>query len=184
MVQLLTQLGAGTLTLLAYLGRLGLFLGYALGLVFVPPLKVGRIVRQVHFIGARSLLVIALTGAFSGMVLSFQAFYTLTRFGSTAFLGPAVAYTLITELGPVLSALMVTGRAGSALTAEIGIMRITEQIDSLQVMALNPMRYLVVPNLLAGIIAIGRPRSSVGVAFGLRLVHDLNHCKYKCGAYT
>ena len=79
------------------------------------------------------------------MVLGLQIFFTLSRFGSEAFLGPAVALTIIRELGPVLSALMVTGRAGSALTAELGIMRITEQIDALTVMALSPMRYLVVP---------------------------------------
>jgi phospholipid/cholesterol/gamma-HCH transport system permease protein len=149
---LLEKLGAGVLAFLAYVGRFGLFLAQALVLVFVPPLKVGRIVRQVHFLGVRSLVLIALTGLFAGMVLGLQGYYTLTRFGSTAFLGSAVAISLITELGPVLSALMVTGRAGSALTAEIGIMRITEQIDALQVMALNPIRYLVVPNLLAGII--------------------------------
>ena len=86
------------------------------------------------------------------MVLGLQIFFTLSRFGSEAFLGPAVALTIIRELGPVLSALMVTGRAGSALTAELGIMRITEQIDALTVMALSPMRYLVSPSLLAGII--------------------------------
>jgi len=88
------------------------------------------------------------------MVLGLQGYYTLTRFGSEAYLGPAVALSLITELGPVLSALMVTGRAGSAIAAEIGIMRITEQIDALEVMALNPVRYLVVPNIVAGIIAL------------------------------
>jgi phospholipid/cholesterol/gamma-HCH transport system permease protein len=151
---LLEKLGAAVLALLAALGRFGLFLGTALGLVFVPPLKVQRIVRQLHFIGARSLLVITLTGIFTGMVLALQGYYTLSRFGSTAFLGPAVAISIITELGPVLSALMVTGRAGSALTAELGIMRITEQIDAIEVMALNPMRYLVVPNILAGLIAL------------------------------
>jgi len=85
-------------------------------------------------------------------VLGLQVFITLSRFGSEAFLGPAVALSLIRELGPVLAALMVTGRAGSALTAEIGIMRITEQIDALTVMALNPFRYLVVPSIVAGII--------------------------------
>jgi phospholipid/cholesterol/gamma-HCH transport system permease protein len=85
-------------------------------------------------------------------VLGLQIFFTLSRFGSEAFLGPAVALTIIRELGPVLSALMVTGRAGSALTAELGIMRITEQIDALTVMALSPMRYLVAPSLLAGVI--------------------------------
>jgi len=151
---ILTQLGAAVLSLLSYLGRLGLFLGQAVGLLFVPPLKMRRVLRQVQFIGARSLLVIALTGLFAGMVLALQGYYTLARFGSEAYLGPAVAISLITELGPVLAALMVTGRAGSAIAAEIGIMRITEQIDALEVMALNPIRYLVVPNMVAGIIAL------------------------------
>ena len=86
------------------------------------------------------------------MVLGLQIFFTLSRFGSEAFLGPAVALSLIRELGPVLAALMVTGRAGSALTAELGIMRITEQIDALEVMALSPMRYLVAPSIFAGIL--------------------------------
>ena len=151
---LLAQLGAAVLSLLASLGRIGLFLGQSVGLIFIPPLKIHRVLRQVQFIGARSLLVIALTGLFTGMVLGLQGYYTLTRFGSEAYLGPAVALGLITELGPVLSALMVTGRAGSAIAAEIGIMRITEQIDALEVMALNPVRYLVVPNIVAGIIAL------------------------------
>jgi phospholipid/cholesterol/gamma-HCH transport system permease protein len=130
-----------------------IFLGTALCWIFLPPLKWRRMIARIHFIGAKSLVVILLTGAFTGMVLGLQVFYTLTKFGSEAFLGPAVALTLIRELGPVLCALMVTGRAGSALTAEIGIMRITEQIDALQAMALNPMRYLVVPTILAGLIA-------------------------------
>ena len=151
---LLAQLGAAVLSLLASLGRIGLFLGQSIGLMFIPPLKIRRVMRQVQFIGARSLLVIALTGLFTGMVLGLQGYYTLTRFGSEAYLGSAVALSLITELGPVLSALMVTGRAGSAIAAEIGIMRITEQIDALEVMALNPVRYLVVPNIVAGIIAL------------------------------
>jgi phospholipid/cholesterol/gamma-HCH transport system permease protein len=145
---LLSQLGAAVLSLLANLGRIGLFLGQSVGCLFVPPLKIRRVMRQIQFIGARSLLVIALTGLFAGMVLGLQGYYTLTRFGSEAYLGPAVAISLITELGPVLSALMVTGRAGSAIAAEIGIMRITEQIDALEVMALNPVRYLVGVQLL------------------------------------
>lgn len=151
---LLAHLGAATLHMLAALGRVGCFLGQNVGILCVPPLKVRRILRQIEFIGARSLLVIALTGLFAGMVLALQGYYTLTRFGSEAFLGPAVAISLITELGPVLSALMVTGRAGSAIAAEIGIMRITEQIDALEVMALNPLRYLVVPNMVAGLITL------------------------------
>ncbi|UCG14821.1 MAG: ABC transporter permease [Deltaproteobacteria bacterium] len=133
---------------------MGLFLLKAVFYAFTPPLKFARLVKQVWFIGFQSTLVILLTGAFTGMVLGLQGFYTLTRFGSEAFLGPMVALALIRELGPVISALMVTGRAGSAITAEIGIMRISEQIDALELMGLNPYRYLIVPNLLAGIVAL------------------------------
>src|SRR5205807_6020384 len=124
----------------------------ALGTILTPPFKFWAFVDRINYIGDRSLLIIVLTGGFTGMVLGLQVYLTLVRFGSEAFLGPAVALSLIRELGPVLSALMVTGRAGSALTAEIGIMRITEQIDALTVMALNPFRYLVVPSIVAGII--------------------------------
>ncbi len=134
------------------LGRFGLFLGQDTAWTMVPPFKAGLLFRRIHFIGFRSLSVIILTGAFTGMVLGLQVFLTLSRFGSEAFLGPAVALSMIRELGPVLSALMVTGRAGSALTAEIGIMRISEQIDALTVMAVNPFRYLIVPVIVAGLI--------------------------------
>jgi phospholipid/cholesterol/gamma-HCH transport system permease protein len=99
------------------------------------------------------MIVILIMGAFTGMVLALQIFYTLRKVGSEAMLGPAVALSLIRELGPVLCALTITGRAGSAITAEIGIMRITEQIDALISMALNPIRYLIVPTLVASIIA-------------------------------
>ncbi len=145
-------LGRTTIAGLEYLGRFGAFLGEAVLVLFTPPLKVGALLRRIQFIGFRSLIIILLTGAFTGMVLALQLYLTLTRFGSEAFLGPALAISIIRELGPVLSALMVTGRAGSALTAEIGIMRITEQIDALTVMALNPMRYLVAPSILAGVL--------------------------------
>jgi phospholipid/cholesterol/gamma-HCH transport system permease protein len=133
-------------------GRMVIFLGSALYWIFLPPLKWRRMIGRIHFIGAKSLSVVVLTGAFTGMVLGLQVFYVLQKFGSEAFLGSAVALSLVRELGPVLCALMVTGRAGSALTAEIGIMRITEQIDALDAMALNPMRYLIVPTILAGLI--------------------------------
>jgi phospholipid/cholesterol/gamma-HCH transport system permease protein len=98
--------------------------------------------------------VICLTGAFTGMVLALQGYPTLRRVGSEGFLGPLVALSLIRELGPVLSALMVTGRAGSSMAAEIGIMRTNDQIDAMELMGLNPLRYLVTPNLLAGLIAL------------------------------
>ncbi len=151
--RLVESLGRISLDMVQSLGRFGGFLGEAAAWIFIPPFKFAQLIQRIHFIGFRSLSVIVLTGAFTGMVLGLQVFLTLSRFGSEAFLGPAVALSLIRELGPVLAALMVTGRAGSALTAEIGIMRITEQIDALTVMALNPMRYLIVPVIVAGVMA-------------------------------
>jgi phospholipid/cholesterol/gamma-HCH transport system permease protein len=133
---------------------MGLFLARTVLLAGTPPFKFSQLLRQIQFIGSQSVLVIFLTGAFAGMVLGLQGYYTLNRFGSAALLGPMVALSLIKELGPVLCALMVTGRAGSAMTAEIGIMRITEQIDAIELMGVNPFRYLVVPKFLAGILAL------------------------------
>jgi phospholipid/cholesterol/gamma-HCH transport system permease protein len=151
-LRLVDRLGGAVLSVVEALGRFGAFLGQALAVLGTPPFKGRALLERIHYIGFRSLLIILLTGAFTGMVLGLQIFFVLARFGSEAYLGPAVALSLIRELGPVLAALMVTGRAGSALTAEIGIMRITEQIDALTVMALSPMRYLVVPSIVAGVI--------------------------------
>jgi phospholipid/cholesterol/gamma-HCH transport system permease protein len=128
------------------------FLANSFYFIFIPPFKFNLLLRQIRFFGNKSMLVILLTGSFTGMVLALQLFYILRKFGSEALLGPGIALSLIRELGPVLSALMVTGRAGSALTAEIGMMRISEQIDALTAMALNPTRYLIVPNIVAAII--------------------------------
>lgn len=149
-----SSVGRSTLSIVGNMGQMGVFLVQAVGCAFVPPLKMVRVLQQIKFIGFGSLLVIILTGAFTGMVLGFQGYYTLSRVGSTAFLGPMVALALLRELGPVLTALMVTGRAGSAVTANLGIMRITEQIDELEMLGLNPHRYLVVPNLLAALISV------------------------------
>jgi len=144
--------GGRAISVVDSLGRFGTFFAEAVIAIVTPPFKLLAFLDRINYIGYRSLLIILLTGAFTGMVLGLQVYLTLVRFGSEAFLGPAVALSLIRELGPVLAALMVTGRAGSALTAEIGIMRITEQIDALTVMALNPMRYLVAPSILAGLV--------------------------------
>jgi len=105
-------------------------------------------------IGTLSIFVIIFTGAFTGMVLGLQGYHTLSKFGAEGALGSAVALSLIRELGPVLSALMVTGRAGSAICAEIGIMRISEQIDALECMAIDPYRYLMAPRFIASIISL------------------------------
>ena len=154
MTYLLATLGAWTLARLAEMGRMTNFILYAAYICARSPGHPRHILKQISFIGARSTLVIVLTAGFTGMVLALQGYYTLTKFGSEGMLGVAVSLSLIRELGPVLSALMVTGRAGSAIAAEIGIMRITEQIDALETMALEPFKYLVAPKLIASVLAL------------------------------
>ena len=146
--------GAFVINIVREIGRMGLFLAESFFWMVFPPYLLRRIIKQINFIGVKTTLVILLTGTFTGMVLALQIYYTLVKFGAEARLGSVVALSLIKELGPVICALMVTGRAGSALTAEIGIMRITEQIDALDAMALNPYKYLIIPNLIAGIISV------------------------------
>jgi phospholipid/cholesterol/gamma-HCH transport system permease protein len=135
---------------------LGAFVFFLLGSVFyalVPPYKPRLLIRQVRIIGADSLFLIILIGAFTGMVLGLQGYNTLRRFGSDGALGTVVALVLVRELGPVLAALMIAARAGSAMAAELGSMQSTEQIDALTVMAINPVQYLVSPRMLAGVIS-------------------------------
>lgn len=154
MVGLIQSIGAFGVRQILGAGRLGLFLLFTIRGIFLAPGKFWPIVKQIEFIGTKSFLVIGFTAAFTGMVLALQGYYTLSMFGSEGLLGSAVAISLIRELGPVLSALMVTGRAGSAIAAEIGIMRIEEQIDALECMAIDPYSYLIVPKFAASIIAL------------------------------
>lgn len=148
------NLGASTIDYISGIGTMALFLIKTLIYGFTPPLKVINLLKQIRFIGSQSIFLIALIGAFTGMVLALQGYYSLNRIGSVAFLGPLVSLSIIKELGPVLTALMVTARAGSAITAEIGIMRISNQIDAIEMMGLNPFRYLVVPVLFASVISM------------------------------
>ncbi len=148
------RVGGTTLFILQEMGRMLLFLLASFGWLFRPPFRPFQILKQLHFIGYKSTFVVLLTAAFTGMVLGLQGYYTLRKFGSEAVLGSVVALSLIRELGPVLASLMVTARAGSAMTAEIGVMRITEQIDALDTMAINPLQYLVAPKLVAGLIGV------------------------------
>ncbi|PIQ97910.1 MAG: ABC transporter permease [Nitrospinae bacterium CG11_big_fil_rev_8_21_14_0_20_56_8] len=148
------NLGKTVLRFLEKLGTRFVFLFQVAGWIFTPPFRPYEVLKQIHFIGVRSLFVIVLTAAFTGMVLGVQGFYTLKKFGSEGLLGAAVALSILRELGPVLAALMVTGRAGSAIAAEIGIMRISEQLDALETMALHPIKYVVAPKVVAAIISI------------------------------
>ncbi|HDH06409.1 MAG TPA: ABC transporter permease [Nitrospirae bacterium] len=148
------KLGANALYHLNQTGRMGIFLFYSLLSIIMPPYKISAIIKQTYVIGVLSTFVIIFTGLFSGMVLGLQGYHTLSKFGAEGLLGSAVALSLIRELGPVLAALMVTGRAGSAICAEIGIMRISEQIDALECMAIDPHKYIIAPKFIAGIISL------------------------------
>lgn len=147
-----TVLGRTVLSFVAELGGLFIFLAQGLYRIVVPAPAWGKIVQQVYFIGVKSVFVIVLIGLFTGMVLGLQGYYTLVKFGSEGLLGAAVALSIIRELGPVLTAIMITGRAGSSMAAEIGIMRISEQIDALSTMDINPMRFLIAPRLAAALL--------------------------------
>jgi phospholipid/cholesterol/gamma-HCH transport system permease protein len=152
-VEMLERFGALIIDGIDTLGRFILFLVSAVFYVLLPPYKPRLWVRQVRTIGADSLFLILLIGAFTGMVLGLQGYNTLRRFGSEGALGTVVALVLVRELGPVLAALMIAARAGSAMAAEIGSMQSTEQVDALTVMAINPVQYLVSPRMLAGVIS-------------------------------
>jgi phospholipid/cholesterol/gamma-HCH transport system permease protein len=148
-----TALGAYSIGVIQTLGSIAIFLAKACAYIFQPPFQVAKTVQQVFFIGAKSIFLIAMIGTFTGMVLGLQGYYTLVKFGSEGLLGAAVALSVIRELGPVLTAIMITGRAGSAMAAELGIMRISEQIDALDTMDVNPLRYLVSPRVAAAVIS-------------------------------
>jgi phospholipid/cholesterol/gamma-HCH transport system permease protein len=121
---------------------------------FRRPFRFGAIFEQMEFVGVKSLWVVLITGGFTGMVLALQTYYGFRRFSSEGLVGVTVALSMTRELGPVLTGLMVTGRAGSAIAAELGSMRVTEQIDALTVMALNPIKYLVVPRVVASVLML------------------------------
>jgi phospholipid/cholesterol/gamma-HCH transport system permease protein len=146
-------LGRFVLWFISELGAVTIFFSSGLLKIFTPPFQPARIIAQVHFIGAKSTFVIGLVGLFTGMVLGLQGYYTLVKFGSEGLLGAAVALSLIRELGPVLTAIMIIARAGSAMAAELGVMRISEQIDALDTMDIDPVHYLVSPRIAACIIS-------------------------------
>ena len=152
-VSSIERLGAYVIDGVTALGDFVIFLGAALFAAVRPPYKARLLIRQLRSIGAESFFLVALIGLFTGMVLGLQGYNTLSRFGSEGALGTVVALVLVRELGPVLTALMVAARAGSAMAAELGSMQATEQIDALSVMAINPVQYLVSPRVLAGIIS-------------------------------
>lgn len=151
---LLGALGRRSLGAAGELGRMSLFLARSVRRVAKPPFRTLELLEQARFVGNRSMSVVFLTSAFTGMVLALQGYNALVRFGSESLVGSLVALSLIRELAPVLAALMVTARAGSAITATLGNMRVGEQIDALRSLAVDPVQYLVSPKLVAAVVVL------------------------------
>ncbi|MCO6523725.1 MAG: lipid asymmetry maintenance ABC transporter permease subunit MlaE [Candidatus Schmidhempelia sp.] len=148
------KLGSLTIHFLSMLGRSGLLLfGTLMGRPNLTK-QFPLLVKQIYFVGVQSLTIIAVSGLFIGMVLGLQGYFILTTFGAEASLGMLVALALLRELGPVVAALLFAGRAGSALTAEIGLMKATEQLSSMEMMAIDPLRRIISPRFWAGFFCL------------------------------
>ncbi len=146
--------GRGFLRVLDEAGELLLLLVQTALWLIRPPFRFRVLFKQMEFVGVKSINVVILTGAFTGGVFALQSYHGFSLFGAESLVGSTVALALTRELGPVLTSLMVTGRAGSAMAAELGTMRVTEQIDALYVMAVNPVQYLVLPRIVASIFML------------------------------
>jgi phospholipid/cholesterol/gamma-HCH transport system permease protein len=148
------SLGRSVLHAVEELGRIVLLFLSVLSWMIRPPWRLRNIFKQMEFVGVRSIFVVVLTGMFTGMVMALQGYHGFRMFSAESMVGSAVALGMTRELGPVLTSLMVTARAGSAMAAELGTMKVTEQIDALYVMAANPVQYLIVPRIIAGFIMV------------------------------
>lgn len=147
-----TFIGEKVIGWINVLGTATVFLVVALWKTFRPK-QFPKVIVQIYYIGASSTTIIILVGLFTGMVLGLQSYHALSKFGAVGGLGALVSLSLIRELGPVLTAIMITARAGSAITAEVGIQRISEQVDALHTMRIDPFRYLISPRITASIIS-------------------------------
>jgi phospholipid/cholesterol/gamma-HCH transport system permease protein len=153
-VNALRKLGYRTLMLVVHLGRMAVFVGEILAHGARPPFRFRRLVGEIFDVGVLSLAIVCLSGATVGAVLGLQGYNTLTRFGAEGSLGAVVGLSLVRELGPVLTALLVTGRAGSAMAAEIASMVTTEQLDGLRMMSIDPVDFVVTPKALAMLLVM------------------------------
>jgi phospholipid/cholesterol/gamma-HCH transport system permease protein len=154
MIPVLQPLGRTFLSFLAGAGRLSAFAGLAVSHCVRPPFYPRMIARQMLDIGYYSLPVVGLTAIFTGMVLALQSYTGFARFSAESAIPNVVVVSITRELGPVLAGLMVAGRVGAAIAAEIGTMRVTEQIDALTTLATNPFKYLVAPRLIAATLML------------------------------
>ncbi|WP_044559212.1 ABC transporter permease [Azospirillum sp. B4] len=150
----LSGIGRATLVFLAATGRLALFTARSLSHCVRPPYYPRLLVQQMREIGYNSLPVVGLTALFTGMVLALQSYTGFARFNASSAIATVVVLSITRELGPVMAGLMVAGRVGAAMAAEIGTMRVTEQVDALSTLSTNPYKYLVAPRILAGTLML------------------------------
>lgn len=153
-VRTFERIGRGTLSSVEELGRMWIVGAMGLLQLFLRPLRFGLIVQQMEFIGVQSLPIIILSSAFTGAVFTYETYGAFALFGAQGMVGGTVGVAVTRELGPTLTGLLVAGRAGSAMAAELGSMRVSEQIDALEAMAVDPMNYLVKPRLAASILVV------------------------------
>lgn len=169
MLDTLQKLGRKGLNLFEHLGRSTLFLSTMLQALGVAIVRFRLTLREIYSVGVLSLVIIVVSGLFVGMVLGLQGYVNFAKFGAEESLGIFVALSLVRELGPVVTGLLYAGRAGSALTAEIGLMKTTEQLAAMEMMAVDPMRRIIGPRFLAGILSmplLAAIFSAVGVLGG------------------
>ncbi|HSJ95770.1 MAG TPA: MlaE family lipid ABC transporter permease subunit [Myxococcota bacterium] len=159
-------IGAAVLRAVRGLGRFALFVAAVLDAGSRPPLRLRRLIGEVYDAGVLSLLIVCVSGFAVGMVLGLQGYNTLSRFGAEESLGAVVGLSLIRELGPVLTSLLVAGRAGSAMAAEIAAMTVTEQLDGLRMMSVEPLDFVVAPKAFGMIVAMPL-LSTLFVVFGI-----------------
>lgn len=150
----ISGIGTSTREMVEEAGRITILFLDTLKLVFVRPFEIRNTMKQMYEIGVKSVPVVFITGTFTGMVLALQTYTGFKRFGAESLVGSVVAMSMLREMGPVLTGLIVTGRAGAAIAAELGTMRVTEQIDALETLSTNPIKYLVVPRVVAGAIML------------------------------
>jgi len=148
------RIGRWGIAALADIGGVSRFFFQALSFVFRPPFRLKNLFKQMESIGVGSIPVVLITAIFTGMVLALQGYHGFKKFNAEGLVGTIVALSMTRELGPVLTGLIVAGRAGAAIAAELGTMKVTEQIDALSTLAIHPIQYLVTPRLIAGIVML------------------------------
>jgi len=152
MTAIFDLIGRMFIGVLEEIGQVGMIFFRTLYWTFRRPFRIGLLFRQLEFVGVQSTFIILLTAVFTGAVFSLQSSYAFSIFEANSMIGPTVVLALTRELGPVLTGLMVAGRVGSAMAAELGTMRVTEQIDALETLAVDPVHYLVVPRMIASMV--------------------------------